>query len=106
MVDCFCAQMSAQFVFHLVGLKLVKARAEAMQMASEIAPGGMLSVQIDHESSLSKAMEVARRWCAERKNIRDPYCQIASYLFPEGRVIAGNMEVTYSFCLRGYESYD
>ncbi|GAU98358.1 hypothetical protein RvY_09515 [Ramazzottius varieornatus] len=73
-------------------LKLVKARAEAMQMASEMSPGGMLSVQIDHDSQLQKAMELARRWSAERKNVRDPYCQIASYLFPEGRVIAGNNE--------------
>ncbi|OWA50430.1 putative malonyl-CoA-acyl carrier protein transacylase, mitochondrial [Hypsibius exemplaris] len=74
------------------GVKLVKARAEAMQAASEAVSSGMLSVMVDHNSELNKAMELARLWCIDKKKIADPVCKIANYLFPEVKVVAGNTE--------------
>ncbi|XP_055357628.1 probable malonyl-CoA-acyl carrier protein transacylase, mitochondrial [Paramacrobiotus metropolitanus] len=73
-------------------LKVVKARAEAMQAASELVHGGMMTVQITHKSILGQAMEVAKKWCKEKKKINKPICGVANYLHPDLKVLAGNAE--------------
>lgn len=75
-------------------VKVVKKRAEAMQKASEKVSSGMLSVFLTHDSDLKGALRTAKEYCIERRNIQDPVCQVANYLFPECKVIAGHTEVS------------
>lgn len=69
-------------------------RAEEMQKASETIPSGMMTAFLSHDSKLKTAMLAAREYCHQRCNIPDPVCTIANYLYPECKVIAGNMEVS------------
>jgi [acyl-carrier-protein] S-malonyltransferase len=73
------------------GLRLVQVRAEAMQMASERAKGGMATVLYAPDSDIKKACSDAMTWCIER-GIEEPDCRVANYLFPHCKVIAGNVE--------------
>nr|XP_018903825.1 PREDICTED: probable malonyl-CoA-acyl carrier protein transacylase, mitochondrial [Bemisia tabaci] len=72
-------------------LMLVKVRAEAMQLASEMAPGGMATIFYGPDHKLGLALSKARDWCAER-GIEGPVCSVASYLYPDCKVIAGHEE--------------
>lgn len=72
-------------------IRLVKVRAEAMQLASEIIPSGMMTVFYGPDSKLNYACLRAREWCLER-GIEDPECCVANYLYPHCKVIAGHME--------------
>lgn len=73
------------------GIKLVQIRAEAMQIASEANPGGMMTVLYGPDSDLSGACIKAKEWCLE-KGVENPECCIANYLFPHCKVVAGSME--------------
>jgi [acyl-carrier-protein] S-malonyltransferase len=73
------------------GLKLIQIRAEAMQEASEKNPSGMATVLYGPDSTLSDACEKAKEWCLER-GVENPECQIANYLFPHCKVVAGSDE--------------
>ena len=75
------------------GLELIKVRGKAMQHASEITPSGMMSVFLNRESKLKFACHVARMYCKEKLGMDNPVCTIANYLYPECKVIAGNIEV-------------
>lgn len=77
------------------GLYAVKVRAEAMQEASDAVPSGMLSVLGQHQSKFALACADAREHC-QSLGIKDPVCEVASYLFPDCRVIAGHLEVGMS----------
>ncbi|KAJ9590877.1 hypothetical protein L9F63_016082 [Diploptera punctata] len=66
-------------------------RAEAMQLASEIIPSGMMTVFYGPDSKLNFACLRAREWCLER-GIEDPECCVANYMYPHCKVIAGHME--------------
>ncbi|KAG8517915.1 Malonyl-CoA-acyl carrier protein transacylase, mitochondrial [Galemys pyrenaicus] len=74
------------------GLHAVKVRAEAMQEASEAVPSGMLSVLGQPQSKLAAACWDAREHCRSL-GIEDPVCEVANYLFPDGRVVSGHLEV-------------
>lgn len=63
-----------------------------MQKASEAVPSGMLSVVGKSQTKYSTACVEARDHCLTL-GIKDPVCEVANYLFPNGRVIAGHMEV-------------
>ncbi|XP_064417709.1 malonyl-CoA-acyl carrier protein transacylase, mitochondrial [Latimeria chalumnae] len=72
-------------------LYTVKMRAEAMQAASEAIPSGMLTVIGSPQSRYNYACLQAREHCSSL-GIQNPVCQVASYLFPDGRVIAGHLQ--------------
>ncbi|XP_008313788.1 malonyl-CoA-acyl carrier protein transacylase, mitochondrial [Cynoglossus semilaevis] len=72
-------------------LYVVKVRAEAMQEASELVPSGMLSVVGKRQANYNYACLQAREHC-KSLGITEPVCSVASYLFPDGRVIAGHKE--------------
>ena len=70
----------------------MKIRAEAMQEASEAVPSGMLSVLGQPQSKFTFACLEAREHC-KTLGIENPVCEVASYLFPDCRVISGHLEV-------------
>ncbi|XP_018408939.1 PREDICTED: malonyl-CoA-acyl carrier protein transacylase, mitochondrial [Nanorana parkeri] len=75
----------------IVALYAVKVRAEAMQKASDAVPSGMLSVVGKWQTKYSTACAEAQDHCLNL-GIKDPVCEVANYLFPNCRVIAGHME--------------
>lgn len=74
-------------------LYAVKVRAEAMQKASEMVPGGMLSVIGKPQAQYKYACLQAREYC-KSVGIKEPVCSVANYLFPDARVIAGHKKVS------------
>ncbi|XP_063784998.1 malonyl-CoA-acyl carrier protein transacylase, mitochondrial [Pseudophryne corroboree] len=72
-------------------LYAVKVRAEAMQEASEAVPSGMLSVVGTSRARYYNACTEAIEHC-KTLGIEDPVCEVANYLFPDGRVLAGHIE--------------
>lgn len=73
------------------GLRLVQIRGEAMQMASEQANSGMATVLYGPDSKLNYACLKAREFCME-KGVEAPECQVANYLYPHCKVVAGHEE--------------
>ncbi|ODN05766.1 putative malonyl-CoA-acyl carrier protein transacylase, mitochondrial [Orchesella cincta] len=73
-------------------IRVVKVRAEAMQLASEIVPSGMSTVLYGADSKLNYSLVVAKEWCKREFKIDDPVCSIANYLFPHCKVVAGHTE--------------
>ncbi|XP_070574389.1 malonyl-CoA-acyl carrier protein transacylase, mitochondrial-like [Ptychodera flava] len=73
-------------------LRLVKVRAEAMQRASEVTPSGMASLIGRPTTRYKFLCAEARHYCEKVLGMVDPVCNVANYLFPDGRVIAGNVE--------------
>lgn len=69
------------------GLKVVKVRAESMSAAAKAGrPHGMLSVVGLNDADLEAI-------CAEaRSKVPGSVCQIANYLFPQGRVVSGHKD--------------
>lgn len=63
-----------------------------MQKASEVTPSGMLSVMGRPQAKYKYACLQAREHCLSL-GIKDPVCSVASYLYPDGRVIAGHQKV-------------
>ncbi|XP_071446027.1 probable malonyl-CoA-acyl carrier protein transacylase, mitochondrial [Hetaerina americana] len=72
-------------------VKLVKVRAEAMQLASDMTPGGMITVMYGPESNLGYACLKARQWC-EENGLERAECRIANYLYPHCKVVAGSIQ--------------
>ncbi|XP_048463582.1 malonyl-CoA-acyl carrier protein transacylase, mitochondrial isoform X3 [Rhincodon typus] len=87
----FAALVFAGAIDFAEALHAVKVRAEAMQEASESIPSGMLSVMGQAESKFKYACLEAQEHC-KTLGIEDPVCEVANYLFPNGRVIAGNLQ--------------
>jgi [acyl-carrier-protein] S-malonyltransferase len=79
------------------GLRLIKARAEAMQSASNEVNSGMMSVFIGRETKLTLAIEAAREWCHKYMKIDVPCIQIANHMYAECKVLAGHKEVSLLF---------
>ncbi|GAB6030413.1 hypothetical protein CHUAL_007290 [Chamberlinius hualienensis] len=73
------------------GIKLTRIRAEAMQAASEMEAGGMMSVFYGADARIGFACNAAVEWC-ERRGLEDPQCIVANHLFSGCKVIAGNNE--------------
>ncbi|XP_051912018.1 malonyl-CoA-acyl carrier protein transacylase, mitochondrial [Hippocampus zosterae] len=72
-------------------LYAVKVRAEAMQRASELVPSGMLSVTGKSQAQYKHACLLAKEHC-RGLGVEEPVCAVATYLFPDGRVIAGHRQ--------------
>ncbi|XP_037552000.1 malonyl-CoA-acyl carrier protein transacylase, mitochondrial [Nematolebias whitei] len=72
-------------------LYAVKVRAEAMQEASKLVPSGMLSVIGKPQAQYKYACLQAKEHC-KSLSVQEPVCSVASYLFPDGRVIAGHQQ--------------
>lgn len=72
-------------------VKLVQIRAELMQAASDMVPGGMATVLYGPDSELGTACSKAKEWCLDR-GVENPECRIANYLYPHCKVVAGNRE--------------
>ncbi|KAK7115467.1 malonyl-CoA-acyl carrier protein transacylase, mitochondrial-like [Littorina saxatilis] len=88
----FAALVFAEVMSFADAVEVVRIRAEAMQKASEEVPSGMMTTFLNHSSKLKTAMLAAREYCKQRCNIDDPVCQVANYLYPECKVIAGHTE--------------
>ena len=86
------------------GLRLIKARAEAMQSASNEVNSGMMSVFIGRETKLSLAMEAAREWCQRYMKIDVPCIQIANHMYAECKVLAGHKEAL-QFIAHNYQVF-
>lgn len=71
----------------------MRARAEAIEFASDLERGGMAIVHYNASSKLKLAISKAKEWCLDR-GINDPECVVATYLNPNMKVIAGHTEVT------------
>ena len=79
--------------FIVTAVRVVKVRAEAMQKDSEAVPSGMMMAFLNPNAKLKLACQSARRFCQTRRDIENPVCGVANYLFPEGKVLAGHSEV-------------
>lgn len=73
------------------GLRLVQVRAEAMQLAAEQVPSAMATVLFGPDTDLKAACAKAVDWCISN-GIENPECQVANYLYPHCKVIAGNIQ--------------
>ncbi|VDD76390.1 unnamed protein product [Mesocestoides corti] len=75
------------------GLHIIRVRAEAMERASNLLPSGMSTVYLTHDSQLRLALSAAINHCKEVLKLETPVvCQIASFLGPDCKVLAGNIE--------------
>ena len=72
-----------------------------MQEASEEVPSGMMSVFCGPQTKLGLAMEVSRAFCKQKHHIQNPVCQVANYLYPDCKVIAGHEQVCCHSNLKG-----
>lgn len=70
-------------------VKLVKIRAEAMQIAAEMEEGAMLTVLYGADSILGEACKRAEEF-AKQSGVGLAYCGVANYLFPHCKIVAGN----------------
>eukprot|EP00416_Gambierdiscus_australes_P019157 CAMPEP_0171083074 /NCGR_PEP_ID=MMETSP0766_2-20121228/17492_1 /TAXON_ID=439317 /ORGANISM="Gambierdiscus australes, Strain CAWD 149" /LENGTH=552 /DNA_ID=CAMNT_0011540487 /DNA_START=14 /DNA_END=1672 /DNA_ORIENTATION=- len=74
------------------GLRLVQARAEAMQRATELVPQAMCSVAGLDRAKVDKLCEEARQ--AEP----NAECKVANFLFPSGFTCAGTKKAVQRLC--------
>jgi len=75
------------------GLKLVKARAEAMDAAAKADSGAMASVSGCSDTILQQALDKAGEAVGGGKK-----AYIANYMFPEGRTCSGDKAVLEKLC--------
>ena len=81
------------FEFLFLALEVVKARATAMQKATESVDSGMMTTFLGPGNQMNYAMLTARKYCEARLGIEDPVCQVANYLYTECKVVAGHTQV-------------
>ena len=74
------------------GLKVVKARAEAMDAAAKAAASGMASIGGLADDKLQACLDEAARSVGNGK------AYIANYMFPEGRTCSGDLKVLEKAC--------
>ncbi len=75
------------------GLRVVKARAEAMEQAANAAEGGMASVSGASDDALQTALDKAAGIVGGGAK-----AYIANYMFPEGRTCSGDKAVLEKMC--------
>lgn len=63
-----------------------------MQAASDAEPSGMMTVFLTPAAKIKLACKEARDWC-EQQTLFNAECQVAIYMFPDCRVVAGHLEV-------------
>lgn len=75
------------------GLRLVKARAEAMQAAADAADAGMATISgVDDPTLLQMIAEATKEVGGEGR------VYVANYMFPEGRTVSGDKAVLKKLC--------
>lgn len=74
-------------------LRLVEVRAAAMEAAARERAGGMLTVWLAPDARLPRLLAAARDGAAPA--LPDPVLQVANYLFPGCKVLAGDEEVSH-----------
>ncbi|KAL1496536.1 hypothetical protein AB1Y20_014142 [Prymnesium parvum] len=74
------------------GLKVVKARAEAMDAAAKADKSGMASIGGIADDKLQECLDEAAKSVGKGK------AYIANYMFPEGRTCSGDMKVLEKAC--------
>merc|ERR1711871_666977 len=74
------------------GLKVIKARAEAMDAAAKSAKSGMASIGGIADDKLQQALDEAAKEVGHGK------AYIANYMFPEGRTCSGDRKVLEKAC--------
>ena len=72
------------------GIHLVKVRGEAMQAASEIEDGGMMTCFFGSDNDLAFACQVSREFIRREHDIEKPVCQVANHLYCGAKVLAGH----------------
>ena len=73
------------------GLRLVQARAEAMEYASQLEPSGMMTVFFGAKHQLGLACQAARKWTDENGYAHGKaVCQIANHLYAGAKTLAGH----------------
>ncbi|KAK9499300.1 hypothetical protein O3M35_002356 [Rhynocoris fuscipes] len=85
------ALVFAEVMSFKTAVKLVKIRGEAMQLASEMASGAMVTVMYGPDSQLGSACFKAKEHAASL-GVENPQCAVANYLFPHCKIVAGNEE--------------
>lgn len=80
-------------MYILSAVQLIKVRAEAMQAASELVPGGMVTTFYGHKCRLGLCCDTAKEFCISR-GVVVPECRVASYLGPSCKVVGGSEEVS------------
>lgn len=75
-----------------VAIRLAQLRAEAMDVASEMEPSGMMTVMYRAETRFSEVLQRAVDHAA-KAGVENPVCEVANYLFPHCKVIGGHNEV-------------
>ncbi|XP_034254235.1 probable malonyl-CoA-acyl carrier protein transacylase, mitochondrial [Thrips palmi] len=73
------------------GLKLVKARAEAMQEAAGLVESGMATLFLDPAAKIGTILNTSLEWC-RNTGVERPHLSVANYLYPNCLVIAGSKE--------------
>ncbi|XP_054275239.1 probable malonyl-CoA-acyl carrier protein transacylase, mitochondrial [Macrosteles quadrilineatus] len=72
-------------------VRLAQLRGEAMQTASEMEPGGMLTVMYTPSTKIHEVLAKAKEYAAEQ-GVEKPVCEVAHHLFPHCKVIAGHIQ--------------
>ncbi|CAH1123117.1 unnamed protein product [Ceutorhynchus assimilis] len=85
-------------------LKLIQIRAEAMQRASDMHKGGMLTVFYGPDSKLNYAVKAAKDWAID-KGDEVPECLVSNYLYPHCKVVAGS-ESALDYLEKNYKEYN
>lgn len=85
----YAALVFSQAISFEDAVRLVKIRGEAMQAASELSPGGLMTVFLATTARASYICKLAREWCL-RQGQEDAVCSVANYLFPHCKVIGGS----------------
>lgn len=67
----------------------MQVRAQAMQEASELHLGGMVSIVGHADFNIEELCDAAKQWSLSR-GTQDPVACTANYLFPGGWVIGGD----------------
>lgn len=75
-------------------LRLVQIRETAMTAASRLKPGGMLTVWLTPDARLGAMLQAARV---------SGLCELASYLYPGCKVLAGSEEVSADLVASTFE---
>ena len=105
MVVAYFFKFENNIFFSFLSVRLVKVRAEAMQLSSDMTKSGMMTVFLAPNSKLNSACAEARKHC-ETLGLENIECRVANYLYPECKVIAGNKEVIQlSFLILWYRRH-
>ena len=65
-----------------------------MQDCCDIVDSSMVTIWTDATTRVDEACTIAVDWCKKNTDIEDPVCQIANYLSPINKVLAGHTQVS------------